>query len=80
MKINKVMNAHVTAGEQRVTALTLPVARTRTPLAEEETTVTVEQHEPIESVVFPASDRFKHMLKLIARDNKELYNRIIGME
>jgi hypothetical protein len=36
--------------------------------------------DPVESVIFPASDRFKHMLSLIARDNKELYNRIVGLE
>lgn len=34
----------------------------------------------VESVIFPASDRFKNMLSLIARDNKELYNRIVGLE
>lgn len=34
----------------------------------------------VESVIFPASDRFKHMMSLIARDNPMLYNRIVGLE
>ena len=76
MKINKFLNAHVTASDRQITA---PTRTPTAPLVEDES-VAVEQHEPIESVMFPANDRFKHMLKLIARDNKELYNRITGME
>lgn len=36
--------------------------------------------ETVDSVIFPASERFQHMLSLIARDNPELYNRIVGLE
>lgn len=33
-----------------------------------------------DTVLFPASDKFKHMLTLIARDNPMLYNRIVSLE
>lgn len=74
MKINKVMNNY--AGVAGVPASTaMPSAR----LMKEEASLP-EASDTVDPVIFPASDRFKHMLKLIARDNKELYNRIIGME
>ena len=65
----------------------LHYAPTRFPLKEsviavKHLTEAVEAPEPdaVEPVLFQASDSFKHMLSLIARDNKELYNRIVGLE
>lgn len=72
MKINKIMDKHAN------NAVT-PVVK---PLPKRVVVEAVAEREPdqVDPVIFPASDRFKHMLSLIARDNKELYNRIIGLE
>lgn len=77
MKVNKIMDKH--AASALVVKPAPQILTTRTAVKEEVATQpALEQH--ADAVIFPASDRFKHMLSLIARDNKELYNRIVGME
>lgn len=73
MKVNKIMDKH--AAVAPVPTVTKPAIK----LVKEDT---APQSQPtaVDELIFPASDRFKHMLSLIARDNKELYNRIVGME
>jgi hypothetical protein len=71
MKINKFID--LTQLDQVVQA---PAAEPIVEAAEPE--VLAPEH--VDSVIFPASDRFKHMMSLIHRDDKELYNRIIGLE
>lgn len=70
MKVNTIMDKHAAAGA--------PVKSAKLIIKEEDATMA--EPDTVDPVIFPASDRFKHMLKLIARDNKELYNRIVGME
>lgn len=72
MKVNKIMDRHASS------APVIPAKR----LVVEDEAVQPEASATsnVDAVIFPASDRFKHMLSLISRDNKELYNRIIGME
>ena len=73
MKINKFINAD--ALQEPIVIPTKPAVVVEA-VAEEDAPAP----EHVDSVIFPASDRFKHMMSLIARDNKELYNRIVGLE
>lgn len=69
MKISKFVNVETS------------VAKAAKRLVEVEAVKVSDEAEPQQhQVIFPASDRFKHMLSLISRDNKELYNRIVGLD
>lgn len=76
MKVNTIMDKHAAVAPMPAASVAQPaparIAETVEPPAVEAPSV--------DPVMFPASDRFKHMMSLIARDNKELYNRIVGLD